>query len=132
MTHRSWFPLILTGLSLSLLACLTLVYRPNDEPKQGRPIAGGNETSSTATGAVAPSSTEYETAVRNVVASYDATGDASAAYSVLVALRVPAAYQAAHLDLVIAFAQLQSGKRDDGTARLAGVRAAYAWLALPL
>lgn len=122
MTHRSWFPTILTGLSLALLAIIVVVY------KDEAPQAAVTPAFITAT---APTSTEYETAAKTVVQNYVAGGNAATAYNALVALTVPAEYQDAHLALVFAFADLRAGKLEEGTARLDVARTAYPWLATP-
>lgn len=129
MTHRNWFSFIFIGLSAALLAFIAVVYTPSttDVPSDdtGGVTAPRQETRDDT---VAPTASEYESAARSVLAAYEAGGDASAAYSVLIALRVPAEYQSAHLALVIAFAQLQAGNAAEGASRLADAKTAYAWL----
>ncbi len=126
--HRSWFPFILIGLSLALGVIIAAVYAPL-APINGGTI-GENETPSIdggGTGVV--TAEEYEAGVRAVLSTYAAGADAGAAYDALVAMRVPTVeYQAAHLELVIAFAQLKSGNTDEGQARLDLAMTAYPWL----
>lgn len=122
MSHRSWFPSILIGLSLALAVLIAAAYKP--EPASDVSV-NNDEPAMTA-----PSADEYEAGVRAVLASYASTSDASAAYDALVAMRVPSLdYQSAHLELVIAFAQMKAGNSDEGQARLDLATTAYPWLA---
>lgn len=114
--HRTWHNIIMIGLAVLILAAVAVFVSEN------------NVSPSDAPSVTAPSASEYEAAVRSVVGSYDTTRDASAAYDALVAMRVPSAYLSAHLDLVIAFASLATGKTEDGNARLSSVVATNSWI----
>lgn len=119
MSHRSWFPFILIGLSLALAVIIAAVYKPS-------PTSVAQEDAVTLT---APTASEYEAGVRAVFASFALTEDADAAYDALVAMRVPSVdYQAVHLELVLALAQLKTGNTDEGQARLDIARTNYPWL----
>lgn len=135
-SHRSWFPYILTGLSLALAAVLFVAYEPSgtsstqsasyDAPVDGRALTAPDERTDAPD--IAPSGTEYQAAVRGILSSYDATGDADAAWDTLIALWVPTEYKAVDVELVIAFAKLAAGDAEDGAMRLAAVRSANSWM----
>lgn len=119
--HRSWFPFIVVGLSLALLAVVALVYTPATSPNPTNVVTAPELT--------APSAEEYAAIIQQVLADYALDNDAVRAYNTLLLTRVPnASYQSFHLNLVIAFAELQSGNGTDGAANLAGVIAAAPWL----
>lgn len=119
MTHRSWFPFILIGLSLALAVIIAAVYKQNPAP-----VAEDD-----AVVLIAPTAEQYEAGVRAVLAGLADTSDVGVAYDALVAMRVPSVdYQASHLELVLALAQLKSGNIEEGQARLDIARANYSWL----
>ncbi len=124
-SHRSWFPFILMGLSLALLAIIFVVRSNNDQAAKIKAVTDAESQAA----ANIPTSAEYEAGVKAVLTTYDADQNASAAYASLIAMTVPqVSYQAAHLDLVIAFAQLQAGQAAEGKTRLDLARSTYFWL----
>ena len=117
-THRSWFPFILVGLTVALLAVVLVVRTPRQ--------AGVSSSESTT---VFPDPDAYETNVHRIYQTYLEDSNAQAAYDALIVLRVPSVdMQAAHLGLVIAFGQLAAGKTDEGAARLSVVLTTYPWI----
>lgn len=122
MSHRSWFPYILIGLSLTLMAILAVTY----EGKKGEGKEGGDENIEI----VVPTPAQYEAGVRAVLAAFDDSKNASLAIDSLVAMVVPSnAYQEAHLEFVLAFSQIKLGEVDAGMERLTAARALYNWSA---
>ncbi len=119
--HRSWFPFILIGLSLVLLAVIVVVKSNAGHSEQLKADAAAH--------ASVPTNAEYEAAIHTILNTYNADKNATTAYNSLLAVTVPSVdYQAAHLDLVIAFAQLQAGKTVEGQARLDLALNTYSWL----
>lgn len=124
-SHRSWFPFILMGLSLALLAIIFVVRHNNDQAAKLKAVTDAELQAA----ANVPTNAEYEAALKSVLVAYDADQNASVAYTSLIAMTVPqVSYQTAHLDLVIAFAQLQAGQAAEGKTRLDLARSTYAWL----
>ncbi len=124
MHHRSWFPAIVIGLSLALALFFVGVVKHRGGESFFVPRAP--------LPAEAPAITEegYRTGVNTVLETYTAKKDAKAAYNALILLRVPAADQTVHFDLVVAFGKLSSGQKEEGEARLAALKAQNDWLAL--
>lgn len=121
-SHRSWFPYILIGLSLALFAIIFAVR--NNVNQYSAPTSADIKIA-----VVVPTSEEYEAGVKTILSTYDTDQNASTAYNALIKAVVPqVSYQTAHLDLVIAFAQLQAGQTAEGNTRLNLARATYAWL----
>jgi len=124
-SHRSWFPFILIGLSLALLAIIFVVRTNSNQAAKLKAVTDAEQQAA----ANVPTNDEYETGVKAVLAIFDADQNASTAYTALIAMTVPqVSYQAAHLDLVIAFAQIQAGQATEGQTRLNLARSTYAWL----
>lgn len=116
-SHRSWFPLILTGLSLGLAALIFAVYEPREVASSQQPVVSQ-----------APTAEQYQAAVNAVFSTYEANGDTQAAYDALVAIRVPVEFLDVHLALVYALNDLQAGQSAEGQARLDAIRAVNSWL----
>ncbi len=113
------------GLSLALLAIIFVVRSNNDQAAKLKAVTDAESQAA----ANVPTNAEYEAGVKAVLATYDTDQNASAAYTSLIAMTVPqVSYQAGHLDLVIAFAQLQSGDAPAGKTHLNLARSTYAWL----
>lgn len=120
-SHRSWFPYILIGLSLALMALIAVTY----DRKEGI----GGEEGEGGVGMTVPTTAEYEAAMQGILAAYDVDGNAQKAYDALVATTVPTvSYQAVHLELVIALAQIAGGNTEEGTARFDLARVSHVWL----
>lgn len=125
LSHRSWFPFILIGLSTALLAIIFVVYHQNSQAAKLKAVT---EAESQAAASV-PTNAEYEAGVKALLLTYDADQNASTAYAALIAMTVPqVSYQVAHLDLVIAFAELQASQAVEGKTRLDLARSTYFWL----
>jgi hypothetical protein len=119
--HRSWFPYILIGLSVALFVIIFAVRSNVD--------TSSKQDAATPATVVVPTNAEYEAGVKAILSAYSADQNASTAYAALIKAVVPqVSYQTAHLDLVIAFAQLQAGQAVEGKTRLDLARATYAWL----
>ncbi len=125
-THRSWFPFILIGLTLALVAVISVLYRPYTLQEQ---------RSAEVVHVAPPTPAAYEAAVSTIVTTYFASSSSDAsktAYDALIAMRVPSVdYQDVHIALVIAFGQLVAGEDEAGNARLFDVMKAYPWIMLP-
>ncbi len=121
MSHRSWFPTILFGLSI-LLACVFLLFT-----KHGQ-ILGPAPVNETAQSAVTVDS--YHAAVNAILDAYAGNHDAQKAYNALILLRLPASQEQVHFDLVVAFSKLSLKDTKDGQARLDALKAANPWLHL--
>jgi hypothetical protein len=121
MTHRSWFPSILIGLSLMLALVFVFVTK-------GSPI--GSPFGSTQGSAPAVTDADYRAAANTILDAYASNKDVSKAYNALILLRVPREDQQVHFDLVVAFGKLVTKDSKDGEARLAAVKAANPWLHL--
>lgn len=122
-THRSWFPFILIGLTLALVAVIAVLYRP---------YALQEQRSAEVVRVAPPTPAAYEAAVSTIVTTYFASSSSDAsktAYDALVAMRVPSAdYQDVHIALVIAFGQLVAGEERGGHARLGDIIQTYPWV----
>jgi hypothetical protein len=127
MNHRSWFPAILIGLSLALAVFFIGVIKH-------REAGGGTGLFSSPDPlpepAVAVTEEGYRASVNSVLENYSIKKDAKNAYNALILLRVPAADQTLHFDLVVAFGKLSSGQKEEGEARLAALKAENTWLSL--
>lgn len=124
-SQRNWFPFILAGVTLMLTAAFIVV----DNGTLGN-MSFTSDRESTISSVPAATEASYTAAVTTILGAYATDRDAGAAYDALVLVRVPAASQALHFDLVVAFGKLASGSEEDGSARLAALKAQYAWLPL--
>lgn len=116
--HRTWFPFIMVGITLAIL----VAFFAMGEPRASQVMAPSEDVPS------APTQEEYQAEVLSVLATYETEGDAQAAYDSLLEMRVPVADKDLHLELVIAFAELEAGKTVEGTARLDILREQTDWL----
>ncbi len=134
--HRSWFPFVLVGLTLSLLFLVAWVYRQSSSPS-----AYVDEPS-----VPAVTEDEYQTAVKNVMAGFltklDGSTDDTSRLTVVqstmdnvLALLVPGPRKDLHLELVMSLGLMRRGLSDEdptayaeGRRRLESVLVQYPWL----
>jgi hypothetical protein len=120
MSHRSWFPPILVGLSL-LLGLVFVVALKGDRVIPQFPHEASTPKISEA---------DYQSAANVILDAYAEDHDASRAYNALILLRVPKEEQEVHFDLVVAFGKLMTKETKEGEARLSALKAAHPWLHL--
>jgi hypothetical protein len=133
--HRTWFPFVLAGLTLSLVLLVVYAYGTK-EPSR---IAPSEEAVS------APTDAEYQAALASVMSGFlvrldAAEGDAARlslvedAQSKVLALIVPGDRRELHLEIAISLNLLRTGLGGDATAyvegrrRLQAVIDQYSWL----
>ena len=131
--HRTFFPVVVVGLTITLLAVIVLFGGNNDFRSQSKSEP------------VAPTAYEYENFARALIARLesDLSADVQAqqkrervisAQESLLAMYVPVSRKDAHLELVIALSFLSQGylgddvKLSEGNARLNNLRSRYEWL----
>lgn len=115
VSHRTWFPFILVGLTLALGAGVW-AWQSNDATPSQPDVA-----------VEAPTSVEYQAEVIAIVQSYLDDADEQAAYEALLDVWVPTDAKEVHLDLVIAFGKLVAGD-ESGAELLETVRSVHDWL----
>lgn len=118
-SHRSWFPVILTGLSVALGVLIFAVYEPRNEPVQTSTTAEAPATALTAD--------EYQSAIV-VALGGDAKANAAGTRDILKKMHVPAEYLSLHLQLVFVYNDYVDGNVAEGDARMEALRAANSWL----
>lgn len=132
--HRSWFPFVLVGLTVSLVLLVALAYVNKQAPKQQSAQAD------------VVTENEYQVAAAAVTRGFFARFDSVAndeerlelvesAQSELLELLVPSAEKDLHLELVMSLNLLKKGLSDDddaaqleGRRRLEAVFEQYSWL----
>lgn len=119
--HRTWFPFILTGLTLALGLFLYLEVYQKPVPEQLTPVI-------VESGLITVTEEGYKEEVAGVLAGFSKGESASSAYNRLIDIRTPNEFKSLHLELVIAFGELKEGKKDSAEARLQTVRRQYPWL----
>lgn len=117
-SHRSWFPVILTGLSVALGVLIFAAYEPGER---------ATETSTLQVPTTAPTADEYQSAITAAL-SDEAHANAAATREVLKKMQVPAEYLALHLQLVFAYNDYVDGNVAEGDARMEALRVANTWL----
>lgn len=127
-SHRSWFPVILTGLSVALAVLIAAVYEPGSAPVQ--PSSTRPESEQVDISGAAPTEEQYQAAVNAVMDAHRQNRDVDASYNALVAIRVPVTYLDLHLQLVYLLNDMQQGLAvTDHVQTLIGQ---YDWLHSPL
>lgn len=121
--HRTWFPFIMAGASILLLVVFIVIAEPAEEREDESSQAAFVEE-----GVKAPTDEEYKAEVVTIMESYGAHQTAGQTYEELLQVRVPAAFREVHLELVYAFADLQSGNTVEGSARLDLLTQQLDWL----
>jgi len=121
MTHRSWFPTILFGLSL-ILAVVFLFFTKHGSLSFSQVVREPVAT--------AVSAEDYHVATNIILDAYAKDHDAQKAYNALVLLRLPGSEQQTHFDLVVAFSKLGLKDTKDGQSRLQALKASHDWLHL--
>lgn len=122
--RRSWFPSILSGLTLVLIVLFALVMQKRElSPKSDKGAAPSSSH------VQAPTLESYDTALNGVLASYKEKKDARKTYEALILMTVPAERREKHLDLVIAFGRLAE-RAEDGQTRFELLKAKYPDLSL--
>lgn len=115
-SHRSWFPVILTGLSIALAAMIFAVYQPGEETAE--PMVAEMP---------APTGDEYQAAIGDIFGP-QATQSVQAKLEALTEMRVPAEYLTLHLQLVFVMNDYVAGNIEEGDARLNALRGTNSWL----
>jgi hypothetical protein len=115
VSHRTWFPFILVGLTITLA---TGIWAWTSSDRSQAPPEIGVE---------APTSLEYQAEIAQILQMYLDDDDLDTAYESLVDVRVPSDAQEVHLDLVIAFGKLVAGN-ESGAELLETVRSQHDWL----
>ncbi len=119
--HRTWFPFILTGLTLSLLLFMYLeVYKKSTPEPATITVVESGLITVTVDG--------YKESVSTILAGFASGESADSAYNRLIDVRTPAEFKSLHLELVIAFSELKEGKQESANARLQTIRRQYPWL----
>ena len=112
-SHRTWFPYILIGLTLTLL--LVVFAITNSSPQQGsQPILTAGEYQETVTALL----NDYSVDERDAYSTYES----------LLSLRVQEEQKQLHLDLVLIFGKLLSGEIDSIDDSIAQLDIEYSWL----
>lgn len=111
-SHRTWFPFILTGLSIILLLVIICLY------SDGTP--GAQE--------ILLEPAEYQDAVGQVFDQFQESGNALEAYDSLLEMKVQEEQKQVHLDLVLMFGKLYNGEIDSIDQTLMQLQIENQWL----
>ena len=120
--HRTWFPFILIGLTLSFVILLAVVWRP------GTVVPISVQPDVTYAAPVPVDANAYKEQARTALTRYQESGDAANAYKHLLDLRVPAELKDTHLELVVALSLIDGGNEQEGEDRLHALLLKEAWL----
>jgi hypothetical protein len=124
-SHRTFFPFILVGLSVLLAVGLYAFYSSRPVDSTGSALAVGTSTPAVK----APTHDEYVSLVSRIVSDFQTNQSSEqSAYDRLVAVTVPPADLATHLELVIIFGKFRSGETVAAQARYQTLKQTVTWL----
>ncbi|MFZ2681953.1 MAG: hypothetical protein WAZ14_02575 [Patescibacteria group bacterium] len=123
---RHWFPAILLGMTVILAVVFAAVLSPKGQEF----LENNQDVREVTVPSVKVNEETYTQAVSTLLEAYQVDEDPEATYNALIAVRVPGNMLNVHYELVVAFGKLVNGETDDGTARLAALKAQYSWLPL--
>jgi len=120
--HRTWFPLILIGLTIVLFAVIATQYQKDD--------IGSIEDITESVQIDLPRVTEegYKSEIVTILNDFSVSHDANSAYELLLNTRVPAEFKDVHLEIVMIMNAFKSGKTTEGESRLDMLRVDETWL----
>ena len=113
MRHRTWFPFILIGLSLTLLLVILASQTKEIEGSETPVVSQVNGE-------------EYKQEMQSIVSKFQEDQDAKVAYDSAMQLKVPTEYKDLHLEITLYLVRAQVGKSTQEEWNT--IRALYPWL----
>jgi len=121
LEHRTWFPFILIGLTITLAVIIVIWAQPKtSEPVKYSPYV--------AVESAAVSEAEYQNLINYILKTYNENGDIEAAYQSLLDIVIPSSYKEVHLELVIIMSKYEAGNDTEAQERLETLKEKYPWL----
>lgn len=113
LSHRTWFPFILVGLTLVLALGVYAFITHKNASVEERVLT----------------QEEYHQEVTSLLGDYSqGAKSAESVYNTLLSLHIPESEKDIHLDLVLLFGKVLSGELDPAEGDIATMQSTYDWL----